>query len=265
MPSVLIDGLALHYEVSGPAGGAPLLLSNSLASDLHMWDPQVEVLHAAGFRVLRYDNRGHGLSAPPAGPLSIEGLADDVVALLDHLGWDAVDYCGLSLGGMIGQMLARRHPGRLRALVLADTAAHMGPPSLWDERIAAVRQGGMAAVVETTLGRWFTAAARAGATHAAAITRVRAAILATSPAGFCACSAAIRDMDQREGLAAIALPTLVVVGAEDPSTPVAAAEMLHARIAGSRLVVVPDAAHLANIEQAAAFNTAVLDFLGHPP
>ncbi|MCB1746255.1 MAG: 3-oxoadipate enol-lactonase [Gammaproteobacteria bacterium] len=261
MPNALINGLALHYEVSGPDDGRALLLSNSLASDLHMWDAQVDALHAAGFRVLRYDNRGHGRSAPPPGPLSIEQLADDVAALLDHLGWDAVDYCGLSLGGMIGQMTARRHPGRLRSLVLADTAAHMGPPALWNDRIAAVEAGGMAAVVEATLGRWFTAAARAGTTHAAAIAAVRAAILATSPAGFCACSAAIRDMDQRADIAAITLPTLVVVGAEDPSTPVAAAELIHARIAGSRLVVLPDAAHLANIEQAAAFNAALLEFL----
>lgn len=255
-----VRGVDFHYCLDGPADGIPVMLSNSLASAVVMWEPQVVALTAAGYRVLRYDNRGHGQTSAVPGPLSVEMMADDACALLDLAGFDTVHFCGLSMGGMIGQMLGTRAPERLRSLTLCDTAAWMGPTSLWDERIAAVAAGGMEAVVDATVARWFTPAGRERLP--AVVATIRSAILATSPLGFCTCSAAIRDMDQRESIRAITVPTHVIVGADDPGTPVAAAEFIHERIAGSTLDVLPEAAHLANLEQPERFNASLLAFLG---
>jgi len=259
MVALRVRGVNFNYELDGPEDGTPLVLSNSLASNLHMWDAQMAALVADGWRVLRYDNRGHGRTEAVAGPYSIDMLSDDMVALLDAVGLDTVHFCGLSLGGMVGQMTAVRHAGRLRSLTLCDTAAYMGPFSLWAERIAAVESGGMATVVEGTVQRWFTAAGRERLPGE--VDTIRAGIAATSAAGYCGCCAAIRDMDQRESIRGITVPTHVIVGADDPSTPVTSAQLIHEHIAGSRLTVIPAAAHLANIEQAALFNVTLLDFL----
>lgn len=259
MPHLSADDVELHYAVDGRTDGAPIVLSNSLGSDLGMWDAQIPALTDAGWRVVRYDNRGHGKSGLGATPYSLARLADDAVALLDSLELDAVHFCGLSLGGMVGQHLAVAHPRRIRSLTLCDTAAYMGPPELWTERIEAVTKGGMEAVADGALARWFTEDGRIRLSEA--VDRVRAGILATHPRGYVAACAAIRDMDQRESIRAIDVPTHVIVGQADPSTPVAAARLIHERIAGSRLTVIPEAAHLANIEQAEAFNAALLDFL----
>ncbi len=235
------------------------MLSNSLASDLAMWDPQVPALTTAGYRVLRYDSRGHGQSAVPAGPYSLETLTADAVGLMDLLGLDQVAFCGCSKGGMVGQMLATKHGARLVALVLCDTAAHVEPKSAWDERIAAVRRKGMETVADATIDRWFTKAGQARLRDTVAT--VRRAVVATPVEGFCACAIAIRDMDQRDSIRAIATPTLVMVGEHDLGTPVSAAQLIHERVAGSQLVVLADAAHFANVEQAQAFNSALLPFL----
>lgn len=259
MPERELRGRRFEVVDQGAHDGPAIVLSNSLASNLGMWDGQAAALRAAGWRVLRYDNRGHGGSGPPDGPVTIEDMADDAAALMDAVGLESAHFCGLSLGGMIGQCLAVRHPGRVLTLTLCDTAAHMGPPELWDGRIEAVREGGMAAVVDATLGRWFTDAGRARLGEAVAA--VRDGILSTTQEGFCTACVAIRDMDQRESIRGIAVPTHVIVGAEDPSTPVAAAELIHARIPGSTLTVIPDAAHLANVEQPGAFDRALLGFL----
>ena len=259
MPEITLRGVRFNYQLDGAANGVPLVLSNSLASNVDMWAAQMPALIAGGWRVLRYDNRGHGHTEAVPGPYTIEMMSDDVVGLMDAVGFTTAHYCGLSLGGMIGQMTAVRHAARLRSLTLCDTAAYMGPQNLWHERIAAVTAGGMEAVVEATLGRWFTPAGRTYLPDQ--IAAIRAGILATTVMGFCGCCTAIRDMDQRESIRAISVPTHVIVGEDDPGTPVAAAQLIHQRIAGSRLTIIPAAAHLVNVEQVSAFNAALFDFL----
>ena len=259
MPVADINGTQIHYRWDGPEQGPVLMLSNSLASNLHMWDAQMDALLGAGYRVLRYDSRGMGRSAAPTGPYTIEMLAEDAVALLDHLGLDRVKFCGLSKGGMVGQRLGVAHADRVECLVLCDTAASMAAPGLWEERIEAARSGGMAAVVDATVERWFTPAGRERL--APQVSEVRDMILATPVEGFAGCCQAIAAMDQREDIRAITVPTLVIVGEDDPGTPVSAAELIHANITGSKLVVLPEAAHFANVEQADRFNGALLGFL----
>jgi 3-oxoadipate enol-lactonase len=259
MPLLDVNGTTLHYRLDGPEHGPVVMLSNSLASDLTMWDLQIPELIEAGFRALRYDSRGHGRSAVPEGPYSIASLTDDAVGLMDALGLNKVHFCGLSMGGMVGQMLATRHAGRLISLTLSSTSAHIGPREIWDERIEAVRETGMSTVAAATINRWFTKSGQERL-HAE-VEKVRQMILNTSTAGFCACCAAIRDMDQRESIRAISTQTLVVVGEHDLGTPVAASELIHGRINASKLRIIPDAAHFVNVEQTRVFNTALLDFL----
>lgn len=254
-----INGTTLHYRLDGSGDGPVVMLSNSLASNLHMWDLQVEPLEMEGFRVLRYDSRGHGESGVTPGPYTIEMLADDAAALMDKLGLAKVHFCGLSKGGMVGQMLGARHPDRLLSLTIADSMAYVENKTMWNDRIAAVHSGGMAAVAEGTLDRWFT-------THgkermADEVEQVRSMILDTPVDGFVACCEAIRDMDLRDANRGIRARTLVIVGDKDPSTPVAASREIANAIHGARLEIVPDAAHLANIEQPVAFTNALLDHL----
>ena len=259
MPHLTRPQVSLHYRVDGPAQAPVVMLCNSLSSNLSMWDAQVPALCDAGYRVVRYDARGHGASTVATGATSIADLADDALALLDHLELPRVHFCGLSLGGMTGQWLATHHASRLDSLALCATAAYMGPAELWDQRIAAVAAGGMAAVVDATIARWFTAASQRRIPDEVA--RIRDGILATPVAGYSACCAAIRDMDQRESIRAIRVPTAVLVGADDPSTPGSAATLLHERIAGSTLTVIPETQHFFNVENPAAFNAALLGFL----
>lgn len=259
MPHIDANGITLHYRIDGPEDGRPLLLSNSLASNLHMWDPQIADLTAAGFRVIRYDSRGHGLSDAPDGAYSIEMLAEDAVALLDGLGIERADYCGLSKGGMVGQMLGVRHRERLKKLILADTSAHMPTQEMWDGRVRTVEKGGMAAVADATIERWFTPASQQRLKQD--IDTVRDMILGTPPQGFIGCCRAIQAMDQRETIGGIDTPTLVIVGAEDPATTPEHAREIHGLIKGSGYVEIPEAAHFANFEQPAAFTRAMLEFL----
>jgi len=259
MAELSLPHVTLHYRLDGPPEGPVVMLCNSLSSNLTMWDAQLPALCDAGFRVLRYDARGHGASSVARGETHIADLAQDALALLDHLGLPRVHFCGLSLGGMTGQWLGTHHADRLISLALCATAAYMGPADLWNQRIAAVASGGMAAVAEATIARWFTPLSRERL--AAEVARVRDGILRTPVAGYSACCAAIRDMDQRESIRAIRLPTAVLVGAEDPSTPVAAAELIHARVEGSTLTVIPATQHFFNVEDPASFNAALLGFL----
>jgi 3-oxoadipate enol-lactonase len=262
MPKIQANGIALHYELSGPPGAPLVVLSNSLGTRLEMWDRQMPAL-TQRYRVLRYDSRGHGRSDAPEGPYTIDLLAADAVALLDALGIERAHFCGLSKGGMIGQMLGAKHGERLRSLTLCSTACHMPPRQLWDERIRTVRTAGMAALTDGVVERWFTEAFRAQ--PSIAVEGVRQMLLETPPQGYAACCAAIRDMDLRETIRAIRLPTLVIVGAQDPGTPPEKAEEIHARIPGAHLEVIPDAAHLLNIEQDVAFDASLLAFLDRQP
>lgn len=258
MDSVVVNGARLAYRLDGVGEAPVVMLSNSLMSSHHMWAPQVPDL-LRHYRVLRYDTRGHGASQTTPGLYSIEGLADDAAALISALGLEAVHFVGLSMGGMIGQQLAVRHPRRVLSLSLCDTASEMPPRSLWEERLQIAREQGIAGLVEGTLKRWFVAgfAQRDPMT----ITWVREMILGTGAPGYIACASAVRDMSQTHLLAGIRAPTQVIVGREDPACTLAASQVLAREIPGACLHVIDNAAHLANLEQPEIFTTLLLDFL----
>lgn len=251
------DGCTIAYRFDGPAEAPVLLLSNSLGTTIDMWAPQMAAF-TAKFRVLRYDSRGHGQSGVPAGGYSIDRLGRDVIELLDALQIEQVDFCGLSLGGMIGQWLGIREGNRLRRLVLANTSGLMAPASAWDARIGLVRESGMAPLAQASVARWFTE--DFAATAPDAIGSVLAMLRSIDPQGYAGCCAAIRDMDMRRTASLIGTPTLVIGGAFDPATPPDHSEALVNAIAGARLVML-DAAHLSNVEQPEAFAREVLTVL----
>jgi 3-oxoadipate enol-lactonase len=224
-----------------------------------MWDPQVAAL-TEHFRVLRYDSRGHGSSDVSPGPYDIALLARDVLALLDALELGRVKFCGLSIGGMIGIWLGANAPARVEQLVLSNTAAHIGGPELWNSRIEAVRKGGMAALADTVIGRWFTPRFRES--NPETIGRIRDMLLGTPPEGYAACAAAVRDMDQRDLLTRITAPTLVICGTQDPATPPEHGRFIAERVKGARLVEL-EASHLSNVEAAPAYNRTLLEFLAN--
>jgi 3-oxoadipate enol-lactonase len=258
MPTIDLDHVTLHYELSGPPAGPVVMLSHSLGCTLSMWDQQAAVL-SERWRVLSYDLRGHGRSAVPPGPYTIEQLADDAAALIDALGVAPVHFCGLSIGGLIGQSLALRHGGRLLSLALCATTCRLSPPELWAERAAIARGQGMAALVDAVLARWFTAGFRASAP--AAIEPVRRMLLDTAPEGYAGCCEAIREADLCGRLGAVGLPTVVIAGAEDPAVTPAMARRLAAAIPGAGYHELADAAHLINVEQPEVFNRALTRFL----
>ena len=257
MPFADVSGARLHYRFDGPAGAPVLMLSNSLGTSLEMWAPQMDAL-SSRYRVLRYDSRGHGQSAVTPGPYDVALLARDALGLLDALRIDHALFCGLSLGGMVGQWLGANAPQRITRLALCNTAAHMAAADAYNARIDAVVRGGMAAVVDAVIARWYTPAFVAAAPDAIAGTRKM--LLSTPAAGYVACCTAVRDMDQRGLVERIRVPTLVIVGAHDLATPPAAGRFLAEKIVGARLVELP-AAHLSNVEAAAAFTAALVEFL----
>lgn len=257
MPFVEIPGARLHCLRDGLPEGPALVLSHALGASAAMWEPQVEPF-GARFRLLRYDTRGHGASSVPAGPCTIDRLGADVLRLLDAHGVERASFCGLSMGGTVGMWLGAHAPDRIERLVLCNTAPWFGPPAVFDARIAAVRRDGLAGLVEGILERWFTPAFRAA--DPATVQRIRATVLATPVAGYVACCEALRDLDEREDLARIRAPTLVIAGSHDPTSPPEAALALAAAIPGARCVELP-AAHLSNLGATAAFNAAVLGFL----
>ncbi len=248
----------LNVEVEGPADAPVLLFSNSLSSDLAMWDRQAAAL-ASHFRVVRYDGRGQGgRSDTPPGPYTMEQLGRDALSVLDELQVARAQFCGLSMGGMVGLWLLTHAPARIGRAVLANTAAYMGPAALWDGRIALARRGGMEATVQPTVTRWF-----APAVHAAdpgLIERMRTMIRGTPLAGYVGCCEAIRDMDQRDTMRSITAPTLVIVGSHDPATTPADGHLIQAAIPGARLATLPTG-HISAVEQPDAFTDAVAAFL----
>jgi 3-oxoadipate enol-lactonase len=257
---ILANDIQINYKMTGREGAPVVMLSHSLASSMVMWNPQLTSLEA-NFQVLRYDMRGHGDSEAPDGAYTLELLVDDAVALLDGLTIDCVHFVGLSIGGMIGQGLGLNHRDRLLSLTLCDTSAIMpdeAQPILLD-RIAAARENGMSAQVEGTLERWFTP--QYLQKNPPEVEMIRQQIAATPLAGYIGCSEALRGLNYLERLSAIDIPTLIMVGEEDPGTPVAASEAIHERIASSRLIILPAARHLSNIEQAEAFNQSMMSFL----
>lgn len=247
----------IHYRFDGPDHAPVLVMAHSLGIHHGLWDPQLPAL-GARFRLLRYDSRGHGQSEVTPGPYTIERLGRDVVDLLDGLGIERADFCGLSIGGAVGIWLALSAPGRLRRLVLANTAARIGTAEIWTARIDAVRAGGVAAVAPAQVERWFTPTFRDRAPET--VDRVRQMLLATPTEGYLAACAALRDMDARDQVARVSLSTLVISGTHDATAPPAGGQFLAGHIPGARYLELP-AAHLSNIEAADRFGAAVIEFL----
>jgi 3-oxoadipate enol-lactonase len=252
------DGVTIHYEIEGRAEGPPLVFSNSLGTNLHMWDAQAKEAAGLGFRVIRYDQRGHGESEAPAGSYTLKRLAEDAIDLLDALEIEKTSFVGLSMGGMTGMRLAKNYPRRFARVALCNTAAFMPPKDMWDARIKSVTDGGMESVVDAVVERWFTPGFRQKELEE--VKRIRAQILSTKRAGYAGCCAAIRDMDERDFLGTIEAPVLVVIGAQDPATTPEKGEYVAGNIPGAQKVVL-DAAHLSNIERPEEFNRTVFGFL----
>lgn len=253
------DGTRLHVEPAPDNGKPALILSNSLGTNLHMWDAQIAPF-SDHFRVIRYDSRGHGRSDAPKGPYSIERLGRDAVSVMNGVGVRKASFCGLSKGGMVGQWLGAHAPERIERLVVCNTAAHMPAQDLWNQRIDIVTKNGMGPLAEGIVDRWLTKPFREA--NAKETARIVSMVLATPPVGYAACCAAIRDMDQREADKTITAPTLIVIGDKDPATPPDRGQQIHELVPGSKVAVL-NAAHLSNVEATKAFNQVVLDFLRH--
>ncbi|WP_406691086.1 3-oxoadipate enol-lactonase [Saccharopolyspora sp. ID03-671] len=247
----------VNHELTGPEGAPVVVLSNSLGTDLRLWDEQVPALREH-FRVLRYDQRGHGGTKAEPGPYSLADLGGDALELLDRLGVERAHFAGVSLGGMTGMWLAENAPERIASLALLCTSADLGGPS-WSERAATVRANGMAAMVDSSLPRWFTPAAVGNPEIREKFTDM---ILSADPEGYAGCCEAIAEMDVLDGLPGITAPTLVIAGAEDPATPPSHAERIAAGVPGARVEVLSPAAHLANAEQPEAVNRLLLEHFG---
>jgi 3-oxoadipate enol-lactonase/4-carboxymuconolactone decarboxylase len=262
MPFAISEGTRIFYRLEGAADKPLLVLVHSLGVDHGLWDPQMPAM-LRYFQVLRVDLRGHGASDAPQGDYTIEQLGRDVIAAVDSARRESFAYCGLSLGGMIGQWLGANAAHRIKHLVLANTSPRVGAPELFDARRKAVLEGGMSAVENAVMERYFSPRVLASSNPQVATSRT--ALLAANPVGYAGCCAAIRDMDQRPLLARIGVPTLVIGGSLDAATPWEGhGDLLAASIPGARSVVL-EAAHLSNVELPSAFTNALFDFLLPPP
>ncbi|MFL5196906.1 MAG: 3-oxoadipate enol-lactonase [Microvirga sp.] len=262
MTYVQVPGAKLFTRIDGAdRGDAPwLVLSNSLAADHTMWDPQIPLL-TSRYRVLRYDTRGHGRSDAPAGPYSFAMLVDDVIRIMDHHGVGKATFMGLSLGGMIGLGLAIEHGGRIDKLVCCDARADAPEPYVkaWDERLAVIDKEGLRGILQATVERWLVASFRAA--HPEVVAKVERMILDTPLVGYKGCAEALKRLDYLKDLGAIAVPTLFVVGAQDMGAPPEVMRRMAEAVPGAKLVIIPDAAHLPNLDNTLAFNEAIAGFL----
>jgi len=258
MPDIKTDdGCTIHVELEGPEHAPVLMLSNSLGTNLHMWDDQVGPF-TKHFRLVRYDRRGHGRSGVPKGPYTMERLGRDVLAVLDGLGITKINWCGLSMGGMVGMWLGANAADRINRLILSNTSAYFPDKSVWEDRIKFVREKGLAGLVDANMERWFTKGFRERSPQAMA--KMREMFLATKVDGYIGCGEAIRDMDHRPLLAKITAPTLVIAGKYDPATTLEAGEFIKEHIPGAQIAVL-EAAHISNLEQPQAYADTVLKFL----
>jgi 3-oxoadipate enol-lactonase len=247
----------LHYRINGPHDGTPVLLMNALGTTLDLWSEQANRLEQT-FRVIRYDTRGHGESAAPAGDYTLDELGEDALRVLDAVGAETAHICGISLGGLTAMWLGIYQPSRVRSLVLADTAARVGTAERWSDRIAKARAEGMAAIADLNMPNWFTPAFRERAPETVA--RFHSMVASCSVDGYIGCCAALRDADLHPILKGVRAPTLVIAGEQDPSTTVGDAELICRAIPNATLVTLP-AAHLANVECADLFSQHLETFL----
>jgi 3-oxoadipate enol-lactonase len=258
MPVIDSHGCPIDVEVTGPADAPVLMLSSSLGTTKHMWDPQMDAF-AKKYRVVRYDKRGHGKSGVPKGPYSMEMLGRDAVAIIDGLKLDKINWLGLSMGGMEGMWLGAHAGNRIDKLILSNTSAHYADKSVWNTRMDTVgKAGSVAAIADMVINAWLTKDFQAAQPDTTA--RMKEMMMSTPVEGYLGCCAAVRDMDHREILKDIKVPTLIIAGSKDPATNVAAAEFIRDRIPGSKLAIV-DAAHIANVEVPEAYAKEVLGFL----
>ena len=258
MPDIKVDdGCIIHAELEGSERAPVLMLSNSLGTNLHMWDEQTGPL-TRHFRLVRYDRRGHGKSSAPKGPYTMERLGRDVLGVLDGLGIQKINWCGLSMGGMVGMWLGANAGNRIDKLILSNTSAHFPDPTVWDARIKMVRDVGLAGIVDANMERWFTKGFRERASQTMA--KMREMFVATDIEGYIGCGEAIRDMDHRPLLPRITTPTLVIAGRHDPATTLEAGEYIKDHVPGARIAVL-EAAHISNLEQPQAYAETMLGFL----
>jgi 3-oxoadipate enol-lactonase len=257
MPMIDADGSLLNVSVEGRDGGPTLMLSHALGCTMRMWEPQMAALTQL-FRVIRYDQRGHGKSAVPPCPYSMERFGRDVLAILDDLNIEKVHWCGLSMGGMVGQWLGANAPQRFHKIILANTSCYYPDPTNWHNRIKAVKDDGIASVADAVIAGWLTADFREREPRISA--NMKAMLVASPVQGYLACCEVLSTLDQRALLPRIKSPTLVIAGRHDMATPVASGEFIRRQIPGAALTIL-DAAHISNVEQSDAFTDAVVGFL----
>ena len=258
MPTITThDGCPLNVEVDGRDGAPVLMLSNSLGTNLHMWDDQAPDF-AKHFRLVRWDRRGHGKSGTTKGPYNFDLFGKDILKIMDALKITKLNWCGLSMGGMDGQWLGANAPDRIKKMVLANTNFYYADKSPWTDRIKTVCEHGLAHIVDMNMQRWFTKDFRDRAPDQ--IARMTKMFLSSNRDGYVACVEAVRDIDFRETNPRVTTPTLVIVGKHDPATPPAAGEHIAKTIEDAKLVEL-DAAHISNVEQPKAFTEVALNFL----
>ena len=253
------NGITFNYDVTGIDGAPWLIFSNSLATNLHMWDQQAADLRNS-FRILRYDQRGHGQTEAPAGRYTFELLVADVIALMDALGIARAHWCGVSMGCATGMGLVQKHPSRFDRMVLCDNPGRSSPEThrQWEERIAVAQKDGMAALLESTMQRWFPSETlKANPPHMDIIRRM---ILATPINGFIGCSAALGDHDFRPLMPQVKNPVLYMTGEKDGHN-AAAMKVMQQELPGSQYIVLPGAGHISNMDQPALFTKSLREFL----
>jgi 3-oxoadipate enol-lactonase len=258
MSFVRINGVLLHYRLAGPQAAPVIVFANSLGTDLRIWD-EVTAQLATRYRLLTYDKRGHGLSDAPPGDYKLDDHVADLAGLLDHLGIERAAFCGVSIGGLIAQGLALQQPARTERLVLCDTAPKFGDATLWNGRIAAIGTGGMAAIADAVMERWFSP--DFFARQPDALAGWRNLFLRTDAAGYVSTCATLRDADLSADVSDIACPVLVIAGSADKSTPVDLVRSLAEAIPGARFEVIDGAGHIPSIEQPEALAGLIAKFL----